>query len=144
MASHEAALTNNGRTIIVLPEGVDHFRIKKSIKDAWDWNRVLVISQFAPNAVWRADRAMERNKLIVGLSNAVIVLEAREQGGTLNAGFTALEMRKPLFVAIYDEMNGSREGNQLLIERGGIPLRRSRTTSQAQMRDVLANVGLAA
>jgi DNA processing protein len=87
---------------------------------------------------------MERNKVIVALSSAVIVLEARDQGGTLNAGFSALKMGKPLFVALYEDMNGSREGNQRLIEEGGMPLRRNRATSQAQMRDVLANIGLAA
>jgi DNA processing protein len=144
MASHEAALANGGRTVIVLPEGIDHFRIKKTIKELWDWRRVLVLSQFPPNAIWRADRAMERNRVIVALSRAVIVLEARDQGGTLHAGYSALQMGKPLFVAQYDEMNGSREGNRRLMEMGAMPLLQNRTTSQAQMRDVFANVGLAA
>jgi DNA processing protein len=144
MASHEAALKSGGRTIIVLPEGIDHFRIKKTVKDIWDWNRVLVVSQFSRRAIWRADRAMERNNVIVGISDAVVVIEAREQGGTLHAGFSALRLGKPLFVALYDEMNGSREGNQRLIREGGKPLLRNRVTSQAQMRDVFADVGLAA
>jgi DNA processing protein len=144
MASHEGALKAGGRTIIVLPEGIDHFRIKKTVKDIWDWNRVLVVSQFPRSAIWRADRAMERNNVIVGISDAVVVIEAREQGGTLHAGFSALRMGKPLFVALYDEMNGSREGNQRLIAEGGKPLLRSRATSQAQMRDLFADVGLAA
>jgi DNA processing protein len=143
MASHEAALKNGGRTIIVLPEGINHFRIKKTVKLLWDWERILVVSQFPRDAIWRADRAMERNKVIVALSRAVIVLEAREQGGTLNAGYSALQLGKPLFVALYDDMNGSREGNQRLIEEGGKPLLRNRATSQAQMREVFANVGLA-
>jgi len=115
MASHEAALKNGGRTIIVLPEGINHFRIKKTVKSLWDWERILVVSQFPRDAIWRADRAMERNKVIVALSRAVIVLEAREQGGTLNAGYSALQLGKPLFVALYDDMNGSRDGNQRLI-----------------------------
>jgi DNA processing protein len=137
MASHEAALANRGRTIIVLPEGMDHFRIKKSIKSVWDWDRVLVFSYFPPNAIWRADRAMDRNKVIVGLSNAVIVLEARERGGTLNAGYCALQMQKPLFVVTYEDMNGGREGNQLLLNQGGTPLRRSRSSGHAQIKSVL-------
>jgi DNA protecting protein DprA len=136
MASHEAALKSGGRTIIVLPEGIDHFRIKKSIRSVWDWRRVLVLSQFPRKAIWRADRAMERNKIIVALSQAVIVLEAREKGGTLNAGYSALRMQKPLFVVLYDEMNGDRGGNQQLIQQGGIPLKRSRATNQAQLNPV--------
>jgi DNA processing protein len=140
MASHEAALSSGGSTIIVLPEGIDNFRIKKTIKDVWDWGRTLVISYFPPNAVWRADRAMDRNKVIVALSGAVIVLEARDKGGTLNAGFCALEMNKPLFVALYEDMNGGREGNQRLLEEGARPLRRSRASGVAEIRYVLEAV----
>jgi DNA processing protein len=137
MASHEAALSTGGKTIVVLPEGIEHFRIKKTIKDVWDWNRTLVISYFPPNAIWRADRAMDRNRVIVALSNAVIVLEAREKGGTLNAGYCALQMKKPLFVALYEDMNGGREGNQRLLEEGATPLFRSRTSGAAEIRRVL-------
>lgn len=85
---------------------------------------------------------MERNKVIVALSQAVIVLEARETGGTLHAGYTALKMKKPLFVALYDEMNGAREGNQRLLAEGGVPLRRSRLNNQAQLRDVFEALGV--
>lgn len=141
MASHEAALSSGGSTIIILPEGIDHFRIKKTIKDVWDWSRVVVISYFPRNAVWRADRAMERNKAIVGLSDAVIVLEARDRGGTLNAGFRALEMHKPLFVAFFENMADGRQGNQQLIERGGIPLQRNRTTGKANLKKIFASIG---
>jgi DNA processing protein len=141
MTAHEAALQSGGRTIVVLPEGIDRFRVKKAIEPVWDWNRALVISYFPRNAVWRADRAMDRNKVIVGLSDAVIVLEARESGGTLNAGFCALQMRKPLFVALYEDMNGGREGNQLLIHEGATPLRRSRASGQAQIDRVLQAIG---
>jgi predicted Rossmann fold nucleotide-binding protein DprA/Smf involved in DNA uptake len=137
MVSHETALAQAGSTIIVLAEGIDHFRIKRTIKPIWDWERVLVLSYFPRNAIWRSDRAMNRNKAIVALSEAVIVVEAREQGGTLNAGFAALEMGRPLFVAVYDEMNGAREGNRRLIAAGGIPLARSSDRNEAQLSRVI-------
>ena len=139
--SHKSALSNGGKTIIVLPEGIDHFRVKKALADDWDWARTLVISYFPRNAVWRADRAMDRNKVIVGLSDAVIVLEARETGGTLNAGYRALDMNKPLFVAFYEDMNGGRVGNQMLLDKGAKPLLRSRSTGQAQIRHLLEAIG---
>jgi DNA processing protein len=141
MESHQSALATGGSTIIVLAEGIDHFRVKKAIADVWDWRRTLVISYFPRNAVWRADRAMDRNKVIIGLSDAVIVLEARETGGTLNAGFRALEAQKPLFVAFYDDMNGGRAGNQMLLEQGAKPLLRSRTSGRAQIRHLLEVIG---
>lgn len=141
MAAHESALRGGGTTLIVLPEGIDHFRIKKNIRDVWDWSRVLVISYFPRNAIWRADRAMERNKAIVSLSDTVIVLEARDKGGTLNAGYRAIEARKPLFVAFFEDMADGREGNKQLIQQGGIPLRRSRATGKANVKAILDLVG---
>lgn len=140
MASHEAALRSGGHTIIVLPEGIDQFRIKKALKEIWDWSRVLVCSYFPRNAVWRVDRAMDRNKAIVGLSDAVIVLEARDKGGTLNAGFRALEMQKPLFVVFFKEKTEGREGNAQLIDHGGIPLQRSRTTGKANLKGIFERI----
>jgi len=141
MASHQAALTSGGNTIIVLPEGIDHFRIKKTIREFWNWDHVLVLSYFPRPAVWRPDRAMERNKAIVALSKAVLVLEAGDSGGTLNAGFTALEMDRPLFVAFFDHMGDGREGNRRLIESGGIPLQRNKFSGLAELRRMFELIG---
>lgn len=92
------------------------------------------MSYFPRNAIWRADRAMDRNRAIVGLSNAVLVLEARDTGGTLNAGYCALKMAKPLFVAHFGDMSDGRRGNRELLEQGGIALHRSRTSGHAELR----------
>ncbi|CAA7616486.1 putative DNA protecting protein DprA [Magnetospirillum sp. LM-5] len=136
--AHEAALRVGGCTVLVLPEGIDHFRIRKDLRAAWDWRRVLVLSQFPPDAAWQAYRAMERNALIVALSKAMIVIEAGATGGTLNAGLATLSAGKPLFVAVYEDMGGSAVGNAALLERGGMPLARSRTTGRANLEKVRA------
>lgn len=138
--AHRTALEVGGSTILVLPEGISHFRIKKDLQNAWDWDRVLVISQYPDSSPWAAFRAMERNALIVALSRATIVIEAGETGGTLNAGMTTIKHKKPLFVAIYEDMSNSAKGNSILIDLGGIPLSRSRTTGRAavaKIRDTL-------
>ena len=93
-----------GSTILVLPEGLDHFRIKRDLRDDWDWDRILVVSQFEPEAIWKAFRAMTRNETIIALSHAMIVIEAVATGGTLSAGLSTLKAGKPLFVAVYDQM----------------------------------------
>ncbi|HXB41686.1 MAG TPA: DNA-processing protein DprA, partial [Bacteroidia bacterium] len=67
--THYWALKENGNTIIVLPEGINHFKVKSFVKEVWDWNRTLIISEFMPNAIWSAGRAMERNLTIVALSD---------------------------------------------------------------------------
>jgi DNA processing protein len=133
LVAHSSALKAGGTTILVLPEGIDHFRIRKEFRSLWDWSRVLVLSQFEPTAPWQAYRAMERNAVIIALSRAMIVIEAGATGGTLNAGLTTLANGKPLFVAIYEKMAVNAPGNALLIERGGVPLAKSRTTGRANL-----------
>lgn len=132
-SAHYSALENGGNTIFVLPEGINNFRIKKGMEKVWDWKRVLVLSQYAPEAPWKAFRAMERNKLIITLSHSVVVIEAGERGGTLNAGEQALKMNMPLFVAEYKDMLSHALGNKMLLDKGGVNLSKSAETNRANM-----------
>ncbi len=136
MVSHYTALENGGSTIIVLAEGITHFRVKKEISAVWDWNRVLVISQFPLDAGWKAYRAMERNFLIIALSRAMIVIEAGEKGGTLSAGYSSLKANIPLFVAEYAD-NNQALGNVELLKSGGIALKKSSVHNAANLDAVL-------
>lgn len=114
-AAHSAALLCGGSTIFVLPEGINQFEIKDELNAIWDWNRVLVISQFEADGQWEVWRAMARNRLVIALSEAMILIEAGEKGGTFNAGTATLSESVPLFVARnYDESSG----NETLIEMG--------------------------
>ena len=99
---HFGALEKGGKTILVLAEGLNHFRPRSQLRDVWDWQNVLVVSQFKLNDPWKAYRAMERNGLIVGLSRSIVVIRAGEKGGTLDAGDKSLKARRPLFV-IWDD-----------------------------------------
>lgn len=132
-AAHKAALEVGGCTILVLPEGLDHFRIRKTFAGAWDWNRALVISQFPSAAIWQNYRAMERNNLIIALSRAMIVIEAGATGGTLHAGKSTLKMGLPLFVIEYSDMKAQAPGNHELISSGGLPVRKSQHSGRANV-----------
>ena len=46
MNAHRAALAAGGTTTVVLAEGILRFRVKKEIRDLWDENRTLVVSEF--------------------------------------------------------------------------------------------------
>ena len=95
--AHVSALSSGGRTVIVLPEGINHFRVKPGpVADVWNKERVLVVSQFSPSRPWSAGNAMARNNMIIGLSLALVVVEASEKGGTLSAGTKALRLNKPV------------------------------------------------
>lgn len=136
-ATHRVALENGGSTILVLPEGFDHFRVPAELRDVWDWNRVLVVSQFDPKTVWKAYHAMARNKVIMGLSCAMIVVEAGEKGGTRAAGEEALKLSIPLFAVDYGFDDTVAPGNRALIARGAKPLKKSKETGEPNLRRLL-------
>lgn len=122
--AHRGALEAGGATIAVLPEGVNHFRVVPELKDLVDLgSNFLAISMFDPDAVWMSWRAMERNKLIVGLSVALFVVEAQDKGGTLNAAMECMQQRKPFWVFAYSKEISNRAGSRKLLETGATPLR---------------------
>lgn len=139
-SAHETALKKGGSTIIVIPEGINQFRIKKEWKEIWDWNRVLVISEFQPNEKWMASRAMKRNSTIIGLSDIVVVVEAGITGGSLDAGEKTLQFGKYLFVPHFGDAPESALGNIHLIKRGAIPIKMQKSTMKpnlVKMLDIL-------
>lgn len=138
--AHYTALKNGGSTIIVLPEGINYFRIKKEYKEVWDWDRVLVISEFQPTEKWMASRAMKRNNTIIALSDIIMVIEAGQTGGSLDAGLKTLDMGKPLFVPKYGEVPESAEGNITLLKRGASPLKMNKDTLKPNTTKILTLV----
>jgi DNA processing protein len=138
-ATHRQALDVGGSTILVLPEGFDHFRVAPELRDVWDWDRVLVVSQFEPRTIWKSYHAMARNKVIMGLSCAMIVVEAGEKGGTRAAGEDALKLRVPLFAVDYGFDEAVAPGNRALIERGAKPLKKSRETGEPNLKQLLTD-----
>ncbi|NYD67882.1 DNA-processing protein DprA [Agromyces atrinae] len=127
-ATHLAALRDGGSTVIVLAEGIDHFRIKRDFADVFDWKRILLLSQFAPSQPWRAHAAMARNGIIFSLPKALLVVEAGETGGTLAAGEGALRLGRTVLTVGFGEETPA--GNRILIEKGARAV-----SSPRQLRD---------
>lgn len=128
MITHYTALNNKGNTIIILPEGINFFSIKSDLKDIWDWDKVLVISEFKPTEKWMASRAMKRNETIIGMSDIIVVVEAGDTGGSLDAGEKTLSFGKPLFVPQYSVIPESALGNNILLKKGAFPIRMNKET----------------
>jgi DNA processing protein len=124
-ATHLAALRNGGRTVIVLAEGIDHFRIKQDFAKDFDPARTLVLSQFSPSQPWQAHAAMARNSIIFGLAKALVVIEAGERGGTLAAGEGAMKLGRPVLVVDFGERTP--EGNKKLLSSGATPVRNAQS-----------------
>jgi len=138
MAAHVSALATGGTTIIVLPEGINRFNVKRgTFAEVWDQARVLVVSQFAPTRPWSAGAAMARNAVIIGLSLALVVVEASEKGGTLAAGTTALDLNRRVITL---EFAQTPPGNSALLRRGAVPVR-NRAELSGRLAQVASNPG---
>ncbi|MEX0629315.1 MAG: DNA-processing protein DprA [Chloroflexota bacterium] len=117
-----AALNAGGSIVLVLPEGIARTALAHEADDlAADWDRVLVLSQFPFTQPWTVWGAMARNSLIAALGDALIVIEAGEQGGTRAAGEVALRLGQRVFVLQFED--GMPEGNRALIELGAKAVR---------------------
>jgi predicted Rossmann fold nucleotide-binding protein DprA/Smf involved in DNA uptake len=79
------------------------------------------MSQFHPDASWTVSRAMERNFVVTGLAQVVIVAESSLQGGTWAGAKGALQQQRLVYVR-QGMPPASLPGNQALIELGGRPL----------------------
>src|SRR2546425_4717555 len=121
--AYEGATGTDGCTTVVLPHG-----IRKLSGVQWrallakiEAGNVLLLSQFHPDAQWVVSRAMERNKVVTGLAQIVIVAESDLQGGTWAGATGALRQNRPLYVR--DTATSSTlPGNRALIELCGHPL----------------------
>lgn len=141
-AAHKTALEAGGQTIVVLAEGILRFRARKDLESIWDWERVLLLSQFPPDRTWSGYQAMRRNDTIIGLSNVMVVIEAGRNGGTMDAGRKTLKYNRPLFAAVYEPMPETAIGNEILLRAGAQRLKRSRTSGNAAMHKMLETLNV--
>jgi DNA protecting protein DprA len=139
MNAHRAALVSGGTTTVVLAEGIVRFRIKREIQDVWDEHRALVVSEFGPNLPWSVSHAMQRNKTICGLSRAMVLIEARSTGGSIQAGRDSFKLGLPLFAAVYGAPE-SATGNEELLSQGAKRLYKSRSSDLPNIRPILEAV----
>jgi len=117
-AAHRGAL-DAGRTIAVLGSGVDniyppeHTSLASLIaKDG------LVVSELAPGTPPLPHHFPLRNRLISGLSLAVVVIEASEKSGSLITAACALEQGREVLAVPGNALNGRNRGGHALIRDG--------------------------
>lgn len=127
--AHTAALEKEGTTTIILSFGILEFTLKGEFKNLTKRGSILAVSQFPPRQPWLASSAMERNKLVVGLADGVVVVESGperdEKGrmsGTFDAAKSAIKYNVPLFVLSPKALSERRTGYKTLIQLGGVEI----------------------
>ncbi len=122
--AHQAAIDAGGSTIAVQANGLD--RLYPSSHRQLGENIIktggAIISEYEPTESPRLWRFLERNRIVSGLSDAVLITEASARSGTLNTAKFALEQGKEVFVVPGNITSPQSSGCNALIRQGAIPV----------------------
>ena len=122
--AHRGALAANGKTIAILGTRINEIYPKAHLSLAQEIIEKdgAIISEYAPDAkIYPKYSFLERNRLISGLSDAVVVVEAAERSGSLNTAAHALEQGKEVFAVPGNITNPYSQGCNKLIKQGATP-----------------------
>ena len=134
-AAHRGALDAGGATVAVLGSGADviyppeHAALADRIQACG-----AIVSELPPGSPPLALHFPARNRVISGLSLAVVVIEAAEKSGSLITAACALEQGREVMAVPGNALSGRNRGSHALI-RDGAPIVESG-------RDVLDQLGL--
>ncbi len=135
--AHESALKSNLQTIAVPGSGLDqkvlypqsNFRLAEKIISKGGG----LLSEFEPNFRATPWSFPQRNRIMAGMSHAVLVVEAGEKSGTLITARLALDYNRDVFVVPGDIFSQTSKGSNSLLRLGAEPV----TSSQ----DILKTLG---
>ncbi len=134
--AHKAAIEIGGLTVAVLPGGLDniypasHRYLAKQILDRGG----TLISEYPSGTDIRKENFIARNRIISGLSDALLITQAAAGSGSLHTANFALEQGKTVMSVPGDITVSLNEGSNNLIKSGAIAV----TT----LEDVLFALGL--
>jgi DNA processing protein len=121
--AHIGAIKNKGRTIAVLGCGIDRCYppenrslMKNIIENG------AVVSEFNIGTPPLAHNFPKRNRIVSGLSKAIIAIEAKEKSGVMNTVNWALDQNKDVFAIPGNIYSRTSTGTNRLIKDGAIPV----------------------
>jgi len=118
-ASHQGALANNGYTIAVAGTGLDRVYPARHKDLATEIvNTGTMISEFPPGTTAQANHFPRRNRIISGLCQGLLVVEAAKQSGSLITARMALEQNREVFAIPGSIHNPLARGCNALIREG--------------------------
>ena len=118
-ASHRGALNAKGYTIAVAGTGLDRVYPARHKELATEIvNTGVMISEFPPGTTAKANHFPRRNRIISGLCQGLLVVEAAKQSGSLITARMALEQNREVFAIPGSIHNPLARGCNALIREG--------------------------
>ncbi|WP_411726302.1 DNA-processing protein DprA [Methyloglobulus sp.] len=118
-ASHQGALSAKGYTIAVAGTGLDRVYPARHIDLATEIvNTGAMISEFPLGTLAKANHFPRRNRIISGLCQGLLVVEAAKQSGSLITARMALEQNREVFAIPGSIHNPLARGCNALIREG--------------------------
>lgn len=117
--AHEGALEARGNTLAILGCGVDRVYPRQNAKLFTSIARQgALVSEYPLGTQPKAGHFPRRNRIISGLSDAIVVVEAAENSGSLITADHALEQGRDVFALPGDIGNPNTAGCHRLIQDG--------------------------
>ena len=122
--AHRAALEANGITIAVQANGLGRLypASNRQLGESIIAGGGVIISEYEPDVGARDFQFLARNRIVSGLSDAVLITEAAARSGTLNTARHALEQGREVFVVPGNITSPLSAGCNNLIKQGALPI----------------------
>ncbi len=135
-AAHRGALKAKGKTVAVLGNGIDSIYPRSNEQLG---NEIIefggaIISEYPPGSPSYPANFLARNRIVSGLAEATIVIEAPERSGSLATARAAAEQGREVFVLPGSPNHPNYQGSHRLIRDG------ARLVASAD--DILADLGI--
>lgn len=134
--AHKSASDAGGKCIAVLACGLDQMypTANQRLADKIIENRGVIISEYPDKTEPMRHRFLERNRLISGLSNVILITEAAQRSGSLNTAAHALNQGKTVLAVPGNIYSPLSQGTNNLIKQGAIPV--------TDIQDILSVLGI--
>lgn len=122
--AHQATLDAGGTTIAVQANGLHRLspNTNRQLGERIVKQGGAIISQYEPGIEPMQHRFLERNRIVSGLADAIIVIEAAARSGTLSTAAHALNQGKELFAVPGNITSPMSAGCNQLLRQGAMPV----------------------
>lgn len=117
---HRLTIENGGQTVAVLGYGIDR-EVDIEVNSMYHkmmQGQGIFLSEYPGTTPGRTWTFPQRNRIVVGLSDMVVVVEAGVKSGSLNSASWALRQGKPIFAVPGSIFSPTSEGSNILISEG--------------------------